>query len=182
MPVAMVTPDCEPGYGVKLEKTSGALPDSLGQRRREHLHLRLHAGTRADDDVVGQRVSVDVGTRDGHAAGEAGVERGEPGELGLERPVGGVVAVVGDHLGGNALAGADDQVEDHVAVDVGHRDRRRALEVRERGDGLRAPCRRCRRAPGRSPACPVRSGYRDRVRRHLGDDVDESPSDRCPRG
>ena len=87
MPVARVTPDCDPGYGVKVENTSGALPDSLGQLRREHLHLRLHPRPRADDDVVGHRISVDVGTRDGHAAGEVRVERGEPGELGLEQPV-----------------------------------------------------------------------------------------------
>src|SRR3954463_9709830 len=30
MPVARVTPDCEPGYGVNAENTSGALPGSPG--------------------------------------------------------------------------------------------------------------------------------------------------------
>jgi hypothetical protein len=65
-----------------------------------------------------------------------GVERGEPGEFRLEQPVDGVVAVVGDHLRGNALARADHKVEDAVAVHIGHRHRRRALEVRERKHGL----------------------------------------------
>src|SRR4051794_24360015 len=31
IPVASVTPDSEPGYGVNAENTSGALPDSLGR-------------------------------------------------------------------------------------------------------------------------------------------------------
>src|ERR1700761_5793137 len=30
IPVASVTPDCEPGYGVKVENTSGAVPDAPG--------------------------------------------------------------------------------------------------------------------------------------------------------
>ena len=76
----------------------------------------------------------------------------------LNGPSAGVVAVVGDHLRRDARAGAGDEVEDHVAVDVGHRHRRGALERRERDDRLRAPCRRCRRGPARSPACPSDPG------------------------
>ena len=66
-PVATLTPDLEPGYGVKVENTSGALPVSAGSSR-EDLHLRLDARAGADDDVVGQSVSIDVGAGDGHPA------------------------------------------------------------------------------------------------------------------
>ena len=91
-----------PGYGVKVENTSAPCPFSAGSVDENTFTCDSMPGPDADDDVVGQRISVDVGACDVHAAGETGVERGEPGQLRLERPCGRVVAVVGDDLGRSA--------------------------------------------------------------------------------
>ncbi len=82
MPVATVTPDFDPGYGAKLVKISGALPISPGSVDENILDLGLDSRTRPHDDVVGQRISVDVGTGDVHTAPETGIERRKAGQLG----------------------------------------------------------------------------------------------------
>ena len=67
-----------------------------------------------------------------------GIERLEARQFGRERRLAAVrLPRIGDDLGRVALPGADDQVEDAVAIDVAHGDAGRSLKAREwrdRGD------------------------------------------------
>ncbi len=107
-----MTPDFESGYGVKLENTSGALPFSPGSSDENTFTWESMPGPDPTMMLSAMRVSVDIGTRDVHAALESRVERREPGQLRGEPALGRVVAVVDDDLVVRAGTGADDQVED----------------------------------------------------------------------